>query len=293
MDRRKISSKDARPREVSDPQVLEKKGAGPDAPKKFQNEMASSYRKWCRLAERSGKCPAPGTVHRLRRVSRRIEGILALSMDRPGGDSGRKVRSLLKRTLKLSRPLRNRDVLEKIARVYGIPERDLPRMRRHAGRFRKGMGRIRVKFSHVWSDAFARCLGDASWVEALSHVRWERDRRVRLNAESFRLRLAIETWLSDPDHSFRPVHRVRLALKTLDAQWRMAQVLWPSPGSGDPAAGILKRILVKLGRMSDLETIRRAFPKKSRRSKRGEAYIRSIPARQEKIAKSLLESECA
>jgi hypothetical protein len=293
MDRRKTSSKDERPRKVLGSKSLDKKGVGPAAPKKFQDEMGSFYRKWCRLAERSAERPVPGTVHRLRRSSRRIEGILALSIDLTEADAGRKVHSLLKKTLRLSRPLRNRDVLEKIARLSGIPESDLPKMRRRSGRFKNGMRRVRWKLSRIWSDAFAKCLGDASWVEALSNARWERDRRVRLKAESFRLRLAIQTWLSDPDRQFRPVHLVRLSLKTLDAQWRMAQALWASPGASDSAAGTLKRILVKLGRMSDLETLRRAFLKKSRRSKRGEAYFRSIPARQEKIAKSLLESECA
>jgi hypothetical protein len=222
-----------------------------------------------------------------------MEGVLLLDLHTPRKDVGRRVLPLLKKTLRLSRSLRNRDVLLKIARAEGIPIRDFPNMRRHSGRFRKGIRRIRVRLEKAWSKNFEPYLDDLLWVEGLSESRNEKDRQIRLKAELFRLRLAIESWRADPERSFEPVHRIRLALKAIDAQWKMAGSLWPRPDSRDSAAGQLNRILVKLGRMSDLETVRRAFLEKGGLSARGASYYRSIPDQQERIARSLLPSEKA
>lgn len=260
---------------------------------RFREEMESLFRKWRRLAKKSADRLSPGSVHRLRRFCRRMEGVLLLDLHTARRDVGRRVLPLLKKTLRLSRSIRNRDVLLKIARAEGIPIRDLPNMRRRSGRFRKGIRRIRVRLEKAWSKNFEPYLDDVLWVEGLSESRNEKDRQIRLKAELIRLRLAIETWRADPERSFEPVHRIRLALKAIDAQWKMAGSLWPRQDSRGSAAGKLKRILVKLGRMSDLETLRRAFLENGALSARGACYFHSIPVRQERIARSLLPSEKA
>ncbi len=142
----------------------------------------------------------------------------------------------------------------------------------------------------AWRKNLEPYLDETVWVEGLSGARNEEERQIRLKAEIMRLRLAIETWRADPDRSFEPVHRIRLAMKALDAQWKMADCLWPRPALRDSAEGQLKRILRKLGRMSDLETLRRAFLKKKKLSAPGASCLRSIPPRQERISLSFLST---
>lgn len=171
----------------------------------------------------------------------------------------------MNRCLDKTRKSRNADLLRNILEARGLPEAYLAspgKNRRMKRRTREGRKKIRIflgEASPVFLEKLTRCIRAAeretSWLDSLSRRDLVSEVRGRfLEAES-----EIHAWLSG-ECDFSRIHRLRLTLKTLDGQWRMRDLLFPTLARRDASTrDALRKALSLLGGMSDLETVRRAL----------------------------------
>ncbi len=223
--------------------------------------------------EKTLRSPSRRNVHSLRRLCR--FGMALLLAPRLARDPFRpEMEKLLSGTLRISRTLRNSDVLRRFLARENLSLEGVLSRKEQAKKFRRRLERL-------WGPDREKLFGREVGRIFRSLLRKDPERERTAEEDLFgtlrELAAFYPLWSTGVERSFEAIHALRIRLKAIDGREKfIEQGIFSGPPLEETRAADLRRILRLLGRMSDLMMLEGMVPCLSGRKGERRRFLKKI-----------------